>query len=192
LQRDNVWENEKLGTFIPRGVIDSRSRHRVMVPQEEYENGHILVSETAKALSDAGVKVNMGAHGQLQGLGAHWETWMMAQGGMSNLEALKTATINAAEYIGAGNDIGSLEKGKLADLLILDKNPLEHIENTSSISMVMINGRLYDTETMNEIGNHPKDRLPFWWEDNNYNQAFPWHQETHSFIEGGCGIHGSH
>lgn len=191
-QRDNVWENEKLLTFSPRSIIDSRSRHRMMVPQEEYENGHILVSETAKALSDAGVKVNMGAHGQLQGLGAHWETWMMAQGGMSNLEALKTATINAAEYIGAGDDIGSLEKGKMADLLILDENPLEDIENTQSINMVMVNGRLYDAKTMNEIGNHPKERLPFWWEKNNYNQAFPWHQETHSFIGGGCGIQGTH
>ncbi|MCG2419000.1 amidohydrolase family protein [Aequorivita sp. F47161] len=188
-ERDNVWENKKLLTFSPRSIIDSRSRHRMKTPQEEYKNGHILVSETVKSLSDAGVKVNMGAHGQLQGLGAHWETWMIQQGGMSNLEALKAATINSAKYIGAGESIGSLKTGKLADLIVMDKNPLENIENTESINMVMINGRLYDAETMNEIGNHPKERLPFFWEMDNYNQAFPWHQETHGFMDGGCSCH---
>jgi imidazolonepropionase-like amidohydrolase len=188
-ERDNVWENERLLTFSPRSIIDSRSRHRMKTPQEEYKNGHILVSETVKSLSDAGVKVNMGAHGQLQGLGVHWETWMLQQGGMSNLEALKAATINSAEYIGAGESIGSLKTGKLADLIVMDKNPLEDIENTESINMVMINGRLYDANTMNEIGNNPKDRLPFFWEMDNYNQAFPWHQETHSFMDGGCSCH---
>ncbi|MFT5102795.1 MAG: imidazolonepropionase-like amidohydrolase/Tol biopolymer transport system component [Candidatus Latescibacterota bacterium] len=188
-QRDNVWENERLLNFTPRGIIDGRSRHRTMVPLEEYENGHIMVSGTAKKLTDAGVKVNMGAHGQLQGLGAHWETWMLAAGGMTNHQALAAATINGANYIGAGNDIGSLEIGKMADLLVLTDNPLENIEHTESIEMVMINGRLYDANTMNEIGNSPKERLPFFWENNNYNQAFPWHEETNGFMDGGCGCH---
>ena len=188
-ERDNVWENERLLTFTPRSVVDSRSRHRIKVPQEEYEHGHILVSQTAKELSDAGVKVNMGAHGQLQGLGAHWETWMLQQGGMSNLEALKAATINSAEYIGLGDDIGSLKVGKLADLVVMEKNPLEEIRNTESIKMVMLNGRLFDADTMNEIGNHPKDRLPFFWEIDGYNQAFPWHEETQGFMDGGCSCH---
>ena len=191
-QRDNVWENEKLLTFTPRAVIDSRSRHRTMVPLKEYENGHVLVSKTAKALSDAGVKVNMGAHGQLQGLGAHWETWMLAAGGMTNLEALKAATINSAEYIGAGNDIGSLEVGKMADLIVLNKNPLEVIENTQFIEKVMINGRIYDANTMNEEGNYNVQRKPFYWELSKYNQAFPWHEETQGFMDGGCGCHLGH
>ncbi|WP_179334705.1 amidohydrolase family protein [Winogradskyella costae] len=192
-QKTNVWENEKLLKYTPRGIIDSRSRHRVMVPDEEYENGHILVSKTTKALSDAGVKVNLGAHGQLQGLGAHWELWSLQQGGMTNHEALKAATINGANYIGAGNDIGSLKKGKLADLIIMDKNPLDDIKNSESIIYTMINGRLYDTETMNEIGNHPKERTEFYWENNKYNQAFPWHEDSQSFTRETCGCHvGSH
>ncbi|MBU2929008.1 amidohydrolase family protein [Winogradskyella psychrotolerans] len=192
-QKTNVWENEKLLKYTPRGIIDSRSRHRVMVPDEEYENGHILVSKTTKALSDAGVKVNLGAHGQLQGLGAHWELWSLQQGGMTNHEALKAATINSANYIGAGNDIGSLKKGKLADLIVMDKNPLEDIRNSESIIYTMINGRLYDTETMNEIGNHPKERTEFYWENNKYNQAFPWHEDSQSFTRETCGCHvGSH
>lgn len=192
-QKTNVWENEKLLKYTPRAIIDSRSRHRVMVPDEEYENGHILVSKTVKALSDAGVKVNLGAHGQLQGLGAHWELWSLQQGGMSNHEALKAATINGANYIGAGNDIGSLKKGKLADLIVMDKNPLEDIRNSESIIYTMINGRMYDTETMNEIGNHPKERTEFYWENNKYNQAFPWHEASQSFTREACGCNvGSH
>ncbi|WP_298903506.1 amidohydrolase family protein [uncultured Psychroserpens sp.] len=192
-QNTNVWENEKLLKYTPRSIIDSRSRHRIMIPDEEYENGHILVSKTCKALSDAGVKVNLGAHGQLQGLGAHWELWLLQQGGMSNHEALKVATINGADYIGMSDDIGSLKKGKLADLIIMDKNPLEDIRNSESIVYTMINGRLYDTETMNEIGNHPKERTKFYWENSKYNQAFPWHEETQSFTRANCGCHvGSH
>lgn len=191
-QRDNVWENERLLRFTPRRIVDSRSRHRTMVPEKEYQNGHILVSESAKKLTDAGVKVNMGAHGQLQGLGAHWETWMLAAGGLSNMEALKTATINPARYIGAAQDIGSLKAGKLADLIVLDKNPLEDIENTQTVNMVMLNGRLYDAETMHEIGNSPKERAPLWWEGIKYNQAFPWHEESGSFSIPGCGCHLGH
>ena len=191
-QRDNVWEDEKLLKFTPRSVIDSRSKHRTMAPIKEYENGHILVAKTAKDLVAAGVKLNMGAHGQVQGLGAHWETWMLASGGLSNHEALKAATINGANYIGAGQDIGSLEVGKLADLIVLDKNPLEYIENTKTIEHVMINGRLYDTNTLNEVGNNPKPRAPFYWEIPGYNKAFPWHQETQSFMRGGCGCHIGH
>ena len=130
-QKYNVWENETLLKYTPRYVVDTRSRHRTMVPEEEYKNGHILTSETVTALAKEGVKVNLGAHGQLQGLGAHWELWMLQQGGLSNHEALKAATINGADYIGAADEIGSLEKGKLADLIIMDKNPLEDIKNSN-------------------------------------------------------------
>jgi len=192
-QNTNVWENEKLLKYTPRGIIDSNSRHRTMIPDEEYKNGHILVSETCKALADAGVKVNLGAHGQLQGLGAHWELWNLQQGGMSNLDALKAATINGANYIGAGQDIGSLKVGKLADLIVMDKNPLEDIRNSESIIYTMVNGRLYDTETMNEIGNHPSERTKFYWENRKYNEAFPWHEESQSFTRQACGCFvGSH
>jgi adenine deaminase len=144
-------------------------------------------------LTDVGVKVNLGAHGQLQGLGAHWELWMLKQGGMTNMEAIRAATLNGAEYIGAGNDIGSLEVGKLADLIVLDKNPLENIRNTESVIYTMVNGRLYDTETMNEIGNHESARGKFYWENNKYNAAFPWHEESQSFTRETCGcIIGTH
>ncbi|WP_150452711.1 amidohydrolase family protein, partial [Arenibacter lacus] len=127
-------------------------------PLKEYDNGHILVSQSVKKLADAGVKVNLGAHGQIQGIGAHWELWMLAQGGMSTMEALKAATINGAHYLGMDSYLGSLKTGMLADLIVLDENPLEDIKNSNSVIYTMINGRLYDTATMNEVGNEGKNR----------------------------------
>ncbi len=191
-QKENVWENEKLLKYTPRSILDARSRHRTMAPDEEYENGHILVSKTVTSLANAGVKVNLGAHGQLNGLGAHWELWLLHQGGMTNLQALQAATINSAKYIGAGNDIGSLKEGKLADLIILDKNPLENIRNTKTVKYVMVNGRLYDTDTMDEIGNKSKKRTKFWWKNNKSNHAFPWHEASQGFMHAGCGCHVGH
>ncbi|MDZ7756637.1 amidohydrolase family protein [Rhodohalobacter sp.] len=177
-QHTNVWEKDHLLTFTPRGIVDSRSRHRTMVPEEEYEIGHMQVAAAAKELHDLGVTVNMGAHGQLQGLAAHWETWMFTQGDMSNHDALRTATINPANYIGIGDHVGSLEPGKLADLIVIDGNPLEDIYDTEFVVNTMINGRLYDSKTMNEIGNRERERLPFWWEREGYSEQFDWHAIT--------------
>ncbi|MFL5762825.1 MAG: amidohydrolase family protein [Bacteroidia bacterium] len=186
-QKTNVWENKRLLNFYPRGIIDSRSRHRTMIPDSEYENGFIAVSRSCKKLADAGVKVNLGSHGQIQGIGAHWELWMLQMGGMTPLQAIRCATQNGADYIGMGDQIGSLEKGKLADLVVMDKNPLENIRNTESIRYVMVNGRIYDAETMNQIGNYDVKRGKFYWENEKYNSNFPWHEETDSFMEG-CGV----
>ena len=177
-QKTNVWENKRLLNFTPRSVIDARSRHRTMIPDAEYDNGFILVSKSCKKLTDAGVKVNMGSHGQIQGIGAHWELWMLQMGGLTPLQAIRCATQNGADYIGMGNQIGSLEKGKLADLVVMEKNPLEDIRNTESIINVMVNGRLYDAETMNEIGNYNNKRSKFYWENGKSSGNFHWHEHT--------------
>ena len=188
-EESNVWENETLLKYTPRYVIDTRSRHRIKIPAKEYENGHILTSKTVTDLSKVGVKVNLGAHGQLQGLGAHWELWMLQQGGMSNLEALKAATINGAEYIGVGDELGSLEVGKLADLIVLSENPLENIRHSNTVTHTMINGRLYDVTTMNEIGNYNTPRTKFYWENGKYNQGVPFNFDTNSFTSPTCSCH---
>jgi imidazolonepropionase-like amidohydrolase len=86
------------------------------------------------------------------------------QGGMTPMQALRCGTVDGARYLGLDRELGSLERGKLADLVVLDKNPLENIRNSDSVRMVMLNGRLYDATTMNEIGNHPRQRPPFYWE----------------------------
>ncbi|MEM8895458.1 MAG: amidohydrolase family protein, partial [Bacteroidota bacterium] len=185
-QNTNVWENKQLLKYTPRGVIDSRARHRTMVPQEEYDNGHILVSKSCKALVDAGAKVCVGGHGQLQGLGMHWEMWNLSQGGMTNMEVLRAATIHGAEYIGMGESLGSIKEGKVADLILIDKDPLEDIRNTEFVTHTMVNGRLYDTSTMNEIGNTERERSKFYWELDGYNANFPWHDHSHSFLGAQC------
>lgn len=140
-------------------------------------------------MADAGVKVNLGAHGQLQGLGAHWELWMLSQGGMTPMQAIRCATMNGASYIGMDDQIGSIEIGKLADLVILDKNPLDDIHNSQYVNYTMVNGRIYDAETMNEVGNYDNKRSNFWWEANKYSPSFNWHEESHSFMEDACGDH---
>ncbi len=164
-QHDNVWENKRLLKYTPEDAIVARSRRRLMAAEDDFN--HILIGKGARQIQDAGGLVEMGAHGQIQGIGAHWETWMFVQGGMTPMEALRAATINGAKYLGLDGDLGSLEKGKLADLVVLDKNPLENIRNTDSVRMVMLNGRLYDAETMNEIAPLQRTRLPFYWERKN-------------------------
>jgi imidazolonepropionase-like amidohydrolase/Tol biopolymer transport system component len=163
-QNSEVWTKKPLLNFTPRHILDERSRHRTMAPDEEYQNGHILVSQSCTKLQNAGVNINLGAHGQLNGLGAHWELWMLQQGGMSNHQALRCATLNGAKYLGLDKEIGSLEVGKLADLVVLDANPLDNIQNSEKIRYVMVNGRLYDATTLHETGNYDKKRSKFWFE----------------------------
>jgi hypothetical protein len=156
----------------------------MMIPDDDF--GHFGNAAVCKALRDSGVRVQLGAHGQLQGLGAHWELWMLAQGGMTPREALRAATYDGAYYLGLEGDIGSIAPGKLADLVILDSNPLEDIQNTESITHVMKNGRLYDAETMNETGNHSRQRRPFFWEQPGSSDAFLWHGPASGFDHEKC------
>jgi imidazolonepropionase-like amidohydrolase/Tol biopolymer transport system component len=161
-QHDDVWKHARLQAFTPRDTLVGRARRRPLAAEDDFN--HVLVARGTKALKDAGTSVQLGAHGQLQGLGAHWELWMFVQGGMTPLEALDSATIAGARYLGMDKDIGSLERGKLADLVVLDKNPLENIRNSDSIRSVMLNGRLYDAATLNQIAPDARPRPPFWWQ----------------------------
>ncbi|MFZ4164731.1 amidohydrolase family protein [Brevundimonas sp. NPDC058933] len=156
-QATDVWNDPILTKYVPRRILDSRARRPVHVPENELN--HIDIAREAKRLSDEGVSVQIGAHGQREGLGAHWELWMFEQGGMTPHQALRVGTLNGAAALGMDKDIGSLEAGKLADLVVLDANPLENLRNTVKIGYTMINGRIFDKE-MNEVGQAP--RQPFW------------------------------
>lgn len=154
-QHTDVWKHPRLTRFVPRYVVDPKARRREKAPEGDYN--HIQISKWLKRLVDQGTLVNTGAHGQLDGLAEHWEMWMLGQGGMSPLQVLRAATLAPAQSLGLDADLGSLEPGKLADLVVLEKNPLENIRNTDSVSMVMLNGRLYDAATLDQRGHHPDE-----------------------------------
>lgn len=158
-QESPVWADPLLQQYVPRRVLDARARRPVTQPQEEWN--HINVAREANVLQDVGVTVSAGAHGQREGLGQHWEIWMMAQGGMTPMEALRTSTLNGAKALGMDRDIGSLEVGKLADMVVMNTNPLENIRNTRDIAYTVVNGRVYDSR-MDEVGRRQRPRADFW------------------------------
>ena len=169
--RDNVWEDGKLARFFPRETLDARSIRRETAPDWDYY--HIEVAKAAKALRDAGVKIQVGGHGQLQGISPHWETWSLVQGGFSNWEALRAFTIDGADSIGFGKQLGSLEAGKKADLVVLNANPLEDIRATADTRYVMVNGRLFDVDAdMAEVGHRAAPAPTFYWQR---------HQDGHGY-----------
>jgi imidazolonepropionase-like amidohydrolase len=161
-QHTEVWKHPILSNFVPPGVLQARSVRRPMAPEEDYKDDDAAAA--AKVLLDAGIMVNIGAHGQREGLGSHWEMWSFVRGGFSPMEALSTATINPAQYMGMNNDIGSLEVGKLADMVVLNENPLSDIRNTDQIDTVVINGRMYNAATLDEQYTGDAVTAPFYWQ----------------------------
>jgi imidazolonepropionase-like amidohydrolase/Tol biopolymer transport system component len=160
--RTDVWKHPLLSRLVPRTLLEARSVRRPTAPEEDFNV--LRVARTATALQRAGVPANIGAHGQREGLGAHWEMWMFALGGMTPLEALRTATLNPARYLGLDRDLGSLEPGKLADLVIIDGDVLKDIRQSDRISHVMQNGRLFEVPAMNEVVSGQRVRKPFFFE----------------------------
>ena len=161
-EHTDVWANERLLNYVPQEEIDARSRRRQKAPEGEYN--HILTARVVNALDQAGVPIQLGAHGQREGLAAHWEMWMFEQGGMSPHRALIAGTINGARYIGMEADLGSLEAGKLADLIVLEENPLENLRSSELVRYVMVGGRIFDALSMNEIAGEKLQRKPFWFQ----------------------------
>ncbi len=158
----DVWRHPILSRHVPPHILQPASVRRQLAPDEDFVDAKSAAQ--AKKLMERGVNVTIGAHGQQQGLASHWELWSFVRGGFSPLQALRAATILPARKLDFDKDIGSLEVGKLADLVILDADPLGDIRNSDKVSGVMVNGRLYDPMTMNEKGTGELVRLPYYWE----------------------------
>jgi imidazolonepropionase-like amidohydrolase/Tol biopolymer transport system component len=161
-QHMDVWLHPLLSKHEPPGMLAARNVRRVAAPEEDYVDA--ASAREAKKLADRGVQVSIGAHGQQAGLGPHWEMWSFVRGGWSPIDALRAGTIMPATSLGYAKDVGSLEVGKLADLLVLDADPTKDIRNTDKLHRVMLGGRMYDPVTLNEVETGKRVRPPYWWE----------------------------
>ena len=144
LQHHNPLNNERLQRHFPRRQLDQKLwRHNMMIQDDDWR-----FQETARdgaGLATDGTLVTLGAHGQLQGMGAHWELWALGgPGAMSPHEALRAGTLSGARYMGLDHQLGSIEVGKLADLIILNSNPLDDLHNSADIALVIKNGEVFE------------------------------------------------
>ncbi len=162
--RTEVWKNTRLLRYTPHEILDSRAIRRPTAPDDQYN--HIEVAKYAKVLNDKGVSVHIGAHGQREGLASHWELWIMQQGGFSPWQALRSGTIQGAQHLGMDKDLGSLEVGKLADLVVIDGDVLKDLRRSEFVQYTVLNGRIFEAATMNELGSKTK-RQPFFFEREN-------------------------
>ena len=153
-------ETERLRYFTPHDELD-KWKSTDWYREDQYP--HFLHAEQLKKWMDAGGQAGLGSHGEVQGLGVHWELWMMASGGLENHDALQMATLMSADAIGLARDIGSIEVGKLADLQVLNSNPLDDLENSTDIEFVMKNGRMYEASTLTEVWPRRRPLATQWW-----------------------------
>jgi imidazolonepropionase-like amidohydrolase/Tol biopolymer transport system component len=162
ISHDQVWKNPILTRHAPPTVLNAELVRVMQAPDEDFVDS--VNAASAKLLSEHGVPISAGGHGQQQGLSLHWELWSFVRGGFTPLDALKTATVTAARELGMA-DLGTLEVGKLADLVVLNTDPLKEIRNTADIDRIMLNGRLYEALTLNESTTGIRQRKPYFWEN---------------------------
>jgi Tol biopolymer transport system component/imidazolonepropionase-like amidohydrolase len=160
--RTDVFEQPVLKAHIPPNQLAADNVRRAIAPEADYVDDDS--AREATKLARRGVPVSIGAHGQQAGVGPHWELWSFVRGGMTPVEALAAGTITSARSLGMEADIGSLQAGKLADLVVLDADPTKDIRNSEKVHRVMVGGRMYDPMTMNEIVTGERKRAPYWWE----------------------------
>lgn len=149
-ETEDPYHDPKMQYFMPYEQLADKTRRLGAWFMKE-EQVFPLHAKNMKALVEAGGLSGIGSHGEFQGLGYHWEMWAMQSGGMRNIDVLRTATILGATGLGLDNELGSIEPGKLADIVVMGKNPLDNIRNTNSVTHVVKNGRVYDANTADQV-----------------------------------------
>jgi len=161
-QATNIYEHPLLIAHTPPAQLRAEGARRIKAPEDNFVDDDN--AREAKRVAARGVPVSIGAHGQQSGIGSHWELWSFVRGGWTPIEALRAGTIVSANSLGMAKDIGSLEAGKLADLVVLDADPTQDIRNSDKVHRVMLGGRMYDPVSLNEVATGTWKRAPYWWE----------------------------
>lgn len=176
-EKMDLLNDAKLQLFTPWSELEGKILRRGGSPGavttmgqagwfHDSQYGMKLMGGDVKNLIDAGGTAGVGSHGQQQGIGYHWELWNIGMGiGMTTMDAMKVATIHGARALGLANDLGSIETGKLADLVIFSKNPLDNLSNSAAIKYVMKNGRMYDATNLDEVYPRKVKGAPFSWNE---------------------------
>ncbi|HET7274651.1 MAG TPA: amidohydrolase family protein [Longimicrobiaceae bacterium] len=161
IAESKVWQDDKQQRWMPWRNL-TFMRWRELRPPTDYS--FPLVAQGMKEIIEAGGWGSIGGHGEHHALTPHWEIWMAAEA-MGEMDALRVATMHGAHFLGAQEDVGSLEEGKLADLLVLNSNPLEDIRSTADIQYVMKDGRIYQADTLDEVWPDAGPFGPYYWLD---------------------------
>ena len=132
-----------------------QQRNNAVAPHAERKARSDLRLKIVGAMHRAGVGLLAGADAPnpyvFPGFSLHEELELLVQAGLSPFAALQTATINPAKFLGIEKEIGTIEKGKLADLVLLDADPLANITNTRQINAVIANGRYFSREQLQKM-----------------------------------------
>jgi hypothetical protein len=152
---DSVFFSKPEMKYFPLKTL-SRSKREGFKSREQYpEKEYWLLTSMFKSCHKNGVRIILGTDSNwgndIHGFAVHDELKLLVENGLSNYEALQAATKNAAISVRAFNEWGSVSEGKIANLLLLDKNPLEHIENTKSINCVFLKGTWYNHRALENM-----------------------------------------
>jgi len=159
-QESDLWKDEKQRRWFPWRMLVPHTRVRTLRPATDYS--YPLIAQAMADVIAAGGYGAIGSHGEHHGLAAQWEVWMGAPA-LGNHGALEVASLHGAHFLGASQDLGSLKEGKLADMLVLDANPLDDIKNTAKMRYVMKGGVLYDAMSLDEVWPRHKAYGPMTW-----------------------------
>ena len=154
-QEADLWKDEKAKRWLPWQQLVPHTRRRIVRPETDYS--FPLIAQALADMIAKGGYGSIGSHGQQHGIGSHWEIWMAASA-LGPMGALEVATVHGAHFLGASKDLGTVTAGKLADVVVLNSNPLDNIRNTQDIRWVMKAGVLYDGLTLEEIKAAPGRR----------------------------------